>query len=605
MANHISYPAGQGPLANRPVTVGANGLYNAPEEEGPEEHEGKQFLQLNVAEGVKYGEYWADACEGNETVTGPQLFEFMQRAPKVSKSQLRTIWEIVDHRKEGELDRDTFFIAVRLLALGQRGAELSMKGLRNFVGIQLIPQVSPRPEPVAPPPAPATPTSGNTAGGNSFSWTVPAELIGRYDRFFDGLDLARSGIVDGKQGFTFFSKSGLPRPALRQIWQLADITADGMLDRDEFRQAMHLVTGVKNGRISVEQFPERLHPSTPFWLRPIGAPIPTPENININNAMAPQGQAHGTPPPPPPSDPPPPPPPADGVSSDRSYSDYSNHASPNVSGMGGMGAMGSMPGIGGMGGMPNMQHMQQPQQLSPSMATRTGSEADDVRAQLQRERMEADRVRREMEDMQAELEKVRLEKKESLQMQKQQYEEMAAAKQKAEAEAAKAKAELVKTKIERTRSNNSTPAHTPKITSRQTPVGQLVQPISNTLQAPPSDNAENPLSLDALSKAYAKAPAPATKIEDDDIWNEPSPEIKPARPPGGSGGLATLNVGPSAVPVKKTKGSAKDVEYSSDEDDDDDFWGMGAKPTLGGSSTAAGKGNGNTQGKDQLDDWLF
>lgn len=35
---NVAYPQGQGPLAGRPVSVGANGLLTAPEEEGPEEH---------------------------------------------------------------------------------------------------------------------------------------------------------------------------------------------------------------------------------------------------------------------------------------------------------------------------------------------------------------------------------------------------------------------------------------------------------------------------------------------------------------------------------------------------------------------------------------
>lgn len=34
----VSYPAGQGPLAGRPVQRGANGLFEAPEPEGPEKH---------------------------------------------------------------------------------------------------------------------------------------------------------------------------------------------------------------------------------------------------------------------------------------------------------------------------------------------------------------------------------------------------------------------------------------------------------------------------------------------------------------------------------------------------------------------------------------
>lgn len=35
---NVAYPQGQGPLADRPATIGANGLLAAPEEEGPEEH---------------------------------------------------------------------------------------------------------------------------------------------------------------------------------------------------------------------------------------------------------------------------------------------------------------------------------------------------------------------------------------------------------------------------------------------------------------------------------------------------------------------------------------------------------------------------------------
>lgn len=38
-SNSSPYPAtGQGPLGSAPVRMGANGLYEAPEPEGPEEH---------------------------------------------------------------------------------------------------------------------------------------------------------------------------------------------------------------------------------------------------------------------------------------------------------------------------------------------------------------------------------------------------------------------------------------------------------------------------------------------------------------------------------------------------------------------------------------
>ena len=518
----------------------------------------------------------------------------MQRAKKVSKSQLRTIWQLSDHRNEGELGRDEFFVALRLLALAQRGAELSMKGLRNFVGIQLIPEVEPRPKPQTPPLAPVTPSAdplaniGRPVATPGFSWMAPPELIARYDKFFDGLDAGRTGIIDGKQGLTFFTKSGLPRPTLRQIWQLADITVDGKLDREEFRQAMHLVTGVKNGRITVEQFPQRLHPSTAFWVREIGTPVPP---LAQNPVVTP----------PPPTTPPPPPPSQQyaAKSSERSYSDYSpamaSAASPIMAGVPGIPMMGSAPGV-------QMGHAQTGTQ-SPSMSSMpmrsNGSEADEIRAELQRERQEAERVRKEMEEMQAELQRVRLEKQQSQQM----HEQMMIAKREAEAEAAKAKAELVKSEIGR---SIGSPTVQATRSPRKSPPVVVSPGISKAI---PEQSA---LSHSNLTAAYAAtapvipspvpAPAPAPpmkKIEDDDIWNEPSPEIKPSLPTGAFG-LSKISMPPSAVGTKVE-------EQEDDSSDDDDFWGMGgAKPTLGRSSGAAAKPtNDGKNGGDTLDDWLF
>ncbi len=526
------------------------------------------------------------------------MTEFMQRAKKVSKSQLRTIWQLADHRHEGELGRDEFFIALRLLALAQRGAELSMKGLRNFVGIQLIPEVQPRPKP-EPQPVAAAPAGdplaniGRPVVAPGFSWMAPPELIARYDKFFDGLDAGRMGMIDGKQGLTFFTKSGLPRPTLRQIWQLADITVDGKLDREEFRQAMHLVTGVKNGRITVEQFPQRLHPSTAFWVREIGTPAPPPEQ---NSGMVP----------PPPATPPPPPPQQYGASSsERSYSEYSpgvaSTASPIVT---------AVPGMAMMGIAPNTQmayaHMGNQSPSTTSMPMRSnGSEADEIRAELQKERQEAERVRKEMEEMQAELQRIRLEKQQSEEM----HEQMAIAKRQAEAEAAKAKAELVKSEIER--SIGSPAVHAIRSPRRSPPVipspgvakanagqGGLSHAVLSAAYGGAAPAQAQAVSPDIPAVAPPPAPPPMKKIEDDDIWNEPSPEIKPSLPKG-IGGPSKISMPPSTV---QSKGQEEE-----DSSDDDDFWGMGgAKPTLGrtGGVSAKPTNDGKTGG-DALDDWLF
>ena len=62
-----------------------------------------------------------------------------------------------------------------------------------------------------------------------------------YDGQFETLDTNNQGFVTGEQAVGFFSRSQLPEDDLAQIWDLADITSNGQLNRDEFAVAMHLV----------------------------------------------------------------------------------------------------------------------------------------------------------------------------------------------------------------------------------------------------------------------------------------------------------------------------------------------------------------------------
>ena len=48
-----------------------------------------------------------------------------------------------------------------------------------------------------------------------------------------------AGVTQDK-GFSVLRKSGLPNDVLEQIWSLADIDGDGVLDPEEFILAMHL-----------------------------------------------------------------------------------------------------------------------------------------------------------------------------------------------------------------------------------------------------------------------------------------------------------------------------------------------------------------------------
>jgi len=253
--------------------LGDNGLYVVDPE--PEEiHEAQQFMKLNVTEGVKYGEFWADVSKGEDLLPGKLAVPFLSRARDVTRSQLRLIWDLADHQKRGSLNKDEFFIALRLIALAQRGAELSVNGLRNFTGIQLIPFMDSAPAP-PPPPARSIATTAAPPEQPLLVWQITPEQNEKYNAHFNKLDDRGMGYIDGLQGVTFFTISGLPRPVLKEIWRLADISADGKLDRDEFRQAMHLVTLVRRGIVPVENLPPRLDPSGPNWVRVMGDSNPS------------------------------------------------------------------------------------------------------------------------------------------------------------------------------------------------------------------------------------------------------------------------------------------------------------------------------------------
>ncbi|XP_045488854.1 ralBP1-associated Eps domain-containing protein 1 [Pieris rapae] len=68
------------------------------------------------------------------------------------------------------------------------------------------------------------------------------------------------GLLSGPTARMFFEKSRLSVPDLRKIWQLADITKDGMLTLEEFSIAMHLIILRRNNIPVPDVLPPRLIP---------------------------------------------------------------------------------------------------------------------------------------------------------------------------------------------------------------------------------------------------------------------------------------------------------------------------------------------------------
>ncbi|GAA6062985.1 hypothetical protein JCM10212_005808 [Sporobolomyces blumeae] len=85
----------------------------------------------------------------------------------------------------------------------------------------------------------ATPSSSSSM--MQVPWKVTPTEKQESDQWFDQLDQANKGVLEGEQAVGFFGQSGLDVAVLAKIWDLSDLTDSGSLTRDTFAVAMKLV----------------------------------------------------------------------------------------------------------------------------------------------------------------------------------------------------------------------------------------------------------------------------------------------------------------------------------------------------------------------------
>lgn len=221
-----------------------------------------------------------------------QIFE---RA-RLPNQVLGQIWNLSDSKQRGALDATEFIIAMHLLtsfksgalrgipqvlppglyeAASRRGTGRSSFGSRpevppvpaipkQFTGPRTASPMSPRPF--------GGQLSAQTTGGD---WLITPQEKTHFDGIFETVDTARAGLITGDQAVAFFMKAQLSEEVLAQIWDLADIDADGQLSRDEFAVAMYLVRLQRSGK---EALPQVLPPALipPSMRRQAPAPMAAP-----------------------------------------------------------------------------------------------------------------------------------------------------------------------------------------------------------------------------------------------------------------------------------------------------------------------------------------
>uniref|UniRef100_A0A8C9WX56 Epidermal growth factor receptor pathway substrate 15 like 1 n=1 Tax=Sander lucioperca TaxID=283035 RepID=A0A8C9WX56_SANLU len=136
------------------------------------------------------------------------------------------VWDLADPDGKGYLDKQGFYVALRLVACAQSGQEVSLSSLNLTV----------------PPPKFVSVTSSlNTVSASGeLHWAVRPEEKSKFDGIFESLAPV-NGLLSGEKVKPVLINSKLPLDVLGKVWDLSDIDKDGHLDRDEFAVAMHLV----------------------------------------------------------------------------------------------------------------------------------------------------------------------------------------------------------------------------------------------------------------------------------------------------------------------------------------------------------------------------
>ncbi|XP_048831996.1 epidermal growth factor receptor substrate 15-like 1 isoform X3 [Brienomyrus brachyistius] len=174
-----------------------------------------------------YESYYRQVDPGNTGRVGPTEAALFLKKSGLPDITLGKIWDLADPDGKGFLDRQGFYMALRLVACAQSSQEVSLASLSLSV----------------PPPKfkdTSSPSLSTTPSSTDPRWAVRPEEKSKFDGIFESL-VPVSGLLSGEKVKPVLINSKLPLDVLGRVWDLSDIDKDGHLDRDEFAVAMHLV----------------------------------------------------------------------------------------------------------------------------------------------------------------------------------------------------------------------------------------------------------------------------------------------------------------------------------------------------------------------------
>ncbi|XP_013863544.1 epidermal growth factor receptor substrate 15-like 1 isoform X2 [Austrofundulus limnaeus] len=175
-----------------------------------------------------YESFYRQVDPGNTGRVGPTEAALFLKKSGLPDVTLGKIWDLADPDGKGFLDKQGFYVALRLVACAQSGHEVSVSNLNLTVPPpKFIDTSSPL-------------LSTTTSASGEPHWAVKPEEKNKFDGIFESL-IPVNGLLSGEKVRPVLINSKLPLDILGKVWDLSDIDKDGHLDRDEFAVAMHLV----------------------------------------------------------------------------------------------------------------------------------------------------------------------------------------------------------------------------------------------------------------------------------------------------------------------------------------------------------------------------
>ncbi|XP_041967597.1 epidermal growth factor receptor substrate 15-like 1 isoform X4 [Alosa sapidissima] len=174
-----------------------------------------------------YENLYRQVDPGNTGRVGPTEAALFLKKSGLPDMTLGKIWDLADPDGKGFLDKQGFYVALRLVACAQSGQEVSLTSFNLTV----------------PPPKfkdTSSPSLTTVSSSSESHWIVRPEEKSKFDGIFESLAPV-NGLLSGEKVKPVLMNSKLPLDVLGKVWDLSDIDKDGHLDREEFAVAMHLV----------------------------------------------------------------------------------------------------------------------------------------------------------------------------------------------------------------------------------------------------------------------------------------------------------------------------------------------------------------------------